>query len=129
VLLSIKGKKAMVETDDGMKLQLPLVSLKRSGNIPKIKPKNININVQKPDSGHVKLDLHGQRVEEALENLDKFLSDSLIAGFDEVLVYHGIGTGKLSHAVADYLRTHPKVVSFNDATAKEGGYGAKVIKL
>ncbi len=129
VILSIKGKKAMVETDDGMKLQLPLSSLKRSGNIPKVKPKNIKINIQKPASGHIKLDLHGQRVEEALENLDKFLSDALIAGFDEVLVYHGIGTGKLSHAVAKFLDTHPSVVSYNDATAKEGGYGAKVIRL
>ncbi len=129
VLLSIKGKKAMVETNDGMKLQLPLNSLKRSGNIPKVKPKNIKIDIQKPDSGHVKLDLHGQRAEEAIENLDKFLSDSLIAGFDEVLVYHGIGTGKLSHAVAEFLDTHPSVVSYNDATVKEGGYGAKVIKL
>jgi len=129
VLLSIKGKKAMVETDDGMKLQLPLVNLKRSGNIPKVKPKNIKINLDKPSSGHVKLDLHGQRAEEALENLDKFLSDSLMAGFDEVLVYHGIGTGKLSRAVAEFLDKHPSVVSYNDATAKEGGYGAKVIKL
>jgi len=129
VLLSIKGKKAMVETDDGMKLQLPLANLRRSGNIPKVKPKNIKINVQKPSSGHVKLDLHGQRADEALENLDKFLSDSLMAGFDEVLVYHGIGTGKLSRAVAEFLDKHPSVVSYNDATAKEGGYGAKVIKL
>jgi len=129
VLLSIKGKKAMVETDDGMKLQLPLINLKRSGNIPKVKPKDIKLNVQRPATGHVKLDLHGQRVEEALENLDRFLSDSLIAGFDEVLVYHGIGTGKLSHAVAKFLDTHPRVVSYNDATAKEGGYGAKVVKL
>ena len=129
VLLSIKGKKASVETDDGMKLQLPLSSLKRSGNIPVIKPKNVKINIQKPQTGHVKLDLHGQRAEEAIENLDKFLSDSLIAGFDEVLVYHGIGTGKLSYAVKKFLDTHPSVKSYNDASAKEGGYGAKVIKL
>jgi DNA mismatch repair protein MutS2 len=129
VLVSIKGKKAMVETDDGMKMQLPLSSLKRSGNIPAPKPKNIKINVQKPSTGHVKLDLHGQRAEEAIENLDKFISDSLIAGFDEVLVYHGIGTGKLSYAVKKFLDTHPSVKSYNDATAKEGGYGAKVIKL
>ncbi len=128
-ILSIKGKKAMVETNDGMKMQLPLSSLKRSGNIPKVKPKNVKIDIQKPQSGHVKLDLHGQRAEEAIENLDKFLSDSLIAGFDEVLVYHGIGTGKLSHAVAKFLDTHPSVKSYHDATAKEGGYGAKVIKL
>ena len=67
--------------------------------------------------------------DEALENLDKFLSDSLIAGFDQVLVYHGIGTGKLSRAVKEFLEIHPCVVSFHDATAKEGGYGAKIIKL
>lgn len=129
MIVSIKGKKALVETNDGMKLQLPLSNLKRSGNIPKIKPKNVKIDIQKPQSGHVKLDLHGQRADEAIENLDKFLSDCLIAGFDEVLVYHGIGTGKLSYAVAQFLDTHPKVKSYHDATAKEGGYGAKVIKL
>ncbi len=128
-LISIKGKKATVATDDGMKLQLPLSTLKRSGNIPKVKPKSINIKVEKPSTGHIKLDLHGQRAEEAIENLDKFLSDSLIAGFDEVLVYHGIGTGKLSRAVAEFLDIHPSVVSYNDATSKQGGYGAKVIKL
>ncbi|MEA3512734.1 MAG: endonuclease MutS2 [Campylobacterota bacterium] len=129
VLISIKGKKATVQTDEGMKLQLPISSLSRSGNIPKVKPKNVNVKVEKPSTGHVKLDLHGQRADEAIENLDKFLSDSLIAGFDEVLVYHGIGTGKLSRAVKEFLEIHPSVVSFNDATAKEGGYGAKVIKL
>ncbi|RLA71886.1 MAG: endonuclease MutS2, partial [Epsilonproteobacteria bacterium] len=112
-LISIKGKKATVATDDGMKLQLPLSTLKRSGNMPKVKPKSINIKVEKPSSGHIKLDLHGQRAEEAIENLDKFLSDSLIAGFDEVLVYHGIGTGKLSRAVAEFLDIHPSVVSYN----------------
>ena len=130
-LISIKGKKATVSTDDGMKLQLPLSTLKRSGNMPqvRIKPQNIKITVEKPASGHVKLDLHGQRAQEAIENLDKFLSDSLIAGFDEVLVYHGIGTGKLSRVVSEFLDIHPSVVSYNDATAKEGGYGAKVIKL
>jgi len=129
VLISIKGKKATVETNEGIKLQLPLSALQRSGNIPRVKPKTIKIKVQKPDSGYVKLDLHGQRADEAIENLDKFLSDSLMAGFDEVLVYHGIGTGKLSRAVALFLDSHPSVVSYHDATAKEGGYGAKVIKL
>jgi len=73
--------------------------------------------------------LHGQRAEEAVANLDKFISDSLIAGFDEVLVYHGIGTGKLSYAVKIFLEQHPSVKSFEDALTGNGGYGAKVIKL
>lgn len=130
VLLSIKGKQAFIENDLGMKMKVPLVDLKRSGNEPKIKSKpKATLTVSKPDSGDIKLDLHGQRAEEALENLDKFLSDALIAGFDEVLVYHGIGTGKLAAAVKKYLDKHPKVRGYEDAHPSSGGFGAKVIKL
>ena len=130
-LISIKGKKAFIENDMGMKVQVKLEDLQRSGNPPKIKtpPKKATVNVQKPDSGHVKLDLHGQRSDEAIDNLDKFLSDALIAGFDEVLVYHGIGTGKLSYAVKKFLDSHPKVAGYTDAHPSQGGFGAKVIKL
>lgn len=130
-LISIKGKKAFIENDMGMKVQVKLEDLTRSGNPPKIKtqPKKVTVNVQKPDSGHVKLDLHGQRADEAIDNLDKFLSDALLAGFDEVLVYHGIGTGKLSYAVKKFLDTHPSVQGYTDAHPSQGGFGAKVIKL
>ncbi len=132
VLKSIKGKKAYIETDDGIKLQVPLSELKRGGNMPKVKQiskHDIKVTIAKPKSGHVKLDLHGQRAEEAIANLDKFISDSLIAGFDEVLVYHGIGTGKLSYAVKVFLEQHPSVKSFEDALTGQGGFGAKVVRL
>lgn len=131
VLISIKGKKAFIENDMGMKVQVKLEDLQRSGNPPKIKtpPKKATVTVQKPASGHVKLDLHGQRADEAIDNLDKFLSDALLAGFDEVLVYHGIGTGKLSYAVKKFLDSHPSVQGYTDAHPSQGGFGAKVIKL
>ncbi|MAD42800.1 MAG: endonuclease MutS2 [Arcobacter sp.] len=131
VLISIKGTKAYIENDMGMKVQVKLSDLQKSGNPPKLKKKPIKatVNIEKPSTGHVKLDLHGQRSEEAINNLDKFLSDALIAGFDEVLVYHGIGTGKLSYAVKQFLDSHPSVSSYTDAHASQGGFGAKVIKL
>lgn len=130
VLISIKGKKAFIENDAGMKVQVLLLDLQRSGNPPKVKHKpKATVTIQKPDSGHVKLDLHGQRSDEAVENLDKFLSDALIAGFDEVLVYHGIGTGKLSYAVKKFLDSHPSVKGYTDAHPSQGGFGAKVITL
>ncbi len=130
ILISIKGSKAYIENDMGMKVQVKLADLQRSGNPPKIKTKpKTTVTVQKPDSGHVKLDLHGQRSDEAIENLDKFISDALIAGFDEVLVYHGIGTGKLSYAVKKFLDSHPKVKSYTDGHPSQGGFGAKVITL
>jgi len=45
------------------------------------------------------------------------------------LVYHGIGTGKLSYAVKKFLDIHPNIESYRDGSSKEGGYGAKVIRL
>ncbi|MGM0518456.1 MAG: endonuclease MutS2 [Campylobacterota bacterium] len=130
-ILSIRGKKAFIENDMGMKIQVNLSDLRKSGNEikPKPIPKKAVVNIEKPKSGHVKLDLHGQRADEAIDNLDKFISDSLLAGFDEVLVYHGIGTGKLSYAVKQFLDKHPSVSSYKDAHPSSGGFGAKVIKF
>ena len=131
VIVSIKGTKAFIENDLGMKVQVVLADLSRSGNPPppKIPAKKATVTIQRPESASIKLDLHGQRAEEALENLDKFLSDALLSGFEEVLVYHGIGTGKLAFAVKEYLKQHPKVRGFSDAHPSSGGFGAKVIKL
>lgn len=129
-ILSIKGTKAFIQNDAGMKMQVLLSDLKRSGNPPpKPASKKANVTFVKPQSGDIKLDLHGQRADEAIENLDKFLSDALMAGFEEVLVYHGIGTGKLAFAVKEFLLKHPRVRSFTDAHPSSGGFGAKVIKL
>jgi DNA mismatch repair protein MutS2 len=128
-ILSIKGQKAFILNDMGMRVQVKLEQLQRSGNAIKAPVKKAVVNIQRPQSGSVSLDLHGQRSDEAIENLDKFISDALIAGFDEVLVYHGIGTGKLSYAVKKYLDTHPKVKSYSDAHPSSGGFGAKVIQL
>jgi DNA mismatch repair protein MutS2 len=129
-VISIKGLKALIETDQGMKLQVKKDLLKLSGN--QIKPKvvkKVQVKVEKPKEGYIKIDLHGQRALEAIENLDKFISDSLINGFDEVLVYHGIGTGKLSRAVKEFLDKHPKISGYCDAPPNLGGYGAKLIQL
>ncbi len=126
VIKSIKKDVAIIQSDFAS-LRVPLCELRLTTIIkPKVSAK---IQVQKSQSGGVKLDLHGLRADEAIERLDKFLSDALLSGFDEVLVYHGIGTGKLSYAVKEFLKTHPSVVKFDDAPPSMGGFGAKVITL
>ena len=131
VITSIKGKKAHIEIDDGMRMQVALNQLKRSGNPPIQQTKAVSkkVNLQVDNKGLVNLDLHGLRADEAIEKLDKFISDALITGYDEVLVYHGIGTGKLAYAVKEFLKSHPKVIGFEDAHPSQGGFGAKVVKL
>ena len=75
------------------------------------------------------IDLHGLRSEEAVERLDKFISDALLAGLDEVLIKHGIGTGKLAYAVKEFLKAHPSIKGFRDGAPNEGGFGSKIVKL
>ena len=67
--------------------------------------------------------------EEAEEKMDTFISDALIQGWDEVVIYHGIGTGKLSYAVKRFLKAHPSVKGFENAPPQLGGFGAKVVFL
>ena len=127
-LKSIKKDEAMIECE-GIMLRVPLHKLKRSGNPPtKVAKRGVSITKETPSSSVI-LDLHGLRADEAIERLDKFLSDALMNGFDEVLVYHGIGTGKLAYAVRTFLSTYPALASFGDAPINQGGYGATLIKL
>ena len=91
--------------------------------------KGIKISVERPNTAYIKLDLHGLRVEEALEITDKFISDSILAGLHEVYIYHGIGSGRLAGAVKEFLKTHSAVEKFTDAAPNEGGYGATIVYL
>ena len=127
----IKGKSGslyLIECDDGFKLKVKAHALKPYGNTPTPTAPKTKIIAPKNSVG-ISLDLHGLRAEEALERADKFISDCLLAGYDEVLIYHGIGSGILSKVIKDFLSTHPKVVSFSDAPPQMGGFGAKVVRL
>jgi DNA mismatch repair protein MutS2 len=75
------------------------------------------------------LDLHGERVEAALERLHAYLDEALLAGLDNVIIVHGVGTGALRRAVRDALREHPRVRSFRGGRRDEGGEGATVAEL
>ena len=128
VVVSLNKNDAVVRTDS-VNLRVSLKELKKSGELVKPASKGVSLKVQKPQNASVALDLHGLRADEAIQKLDKFISDSLVAGFDEVRVYHGIGTGKLAYAVKNFLREHPSVKEFFDAPPNQGGFGAKIVKL
>ncbi|ERJ32634.1 endonuclease MutS2 [Campylobacter concisus] len=128
-VLSISKNDAMIESN-GINLRVPLELLRKNGNEVVLPKKGgVSLSVDKPKTASLSLDLHGIRADEAIAKLDKFISDSLVMGFDEVSVFHGIGTGKLAFAVKNFLKEHPSVKEFHDAPANQGGYGAKIVKL
>ena len=128
VVLSLSKNDAIIDSN-GVNLRVPISLLKATNQSPLNNQKSVNISLSRPNSASVMLDLHGLRSDEAIEKLDKFISDALIAGFDEVLIKHGIGTGKLAYAIKEFLKSHPSVKAFKDGAPSEGGFGSKVVKL
>ena len=126
-LLELRKNDASIDAN-GIKMRVPLSALKK-GNFSVDEIVSANVRVEAPKNASVMIDLHGLRGEEAVAKLDKFISDALLAGFDEVLIKHGIGTGKLAFAVKEFLKAHPSVKAYRDGAPNEGGFGSKIVKL
>ena len=75
------------------------------------------------------LDLRGERVEAALEQLSAYLDQALLAGADQALIIHGAGTGALRRSIREYLADHPRVRSVRSGRRDEGGDGTTVAEL
>ena len=75
------------------------------------------------------IDLRGQRAEDALAMVDRYLNEATLAGLGMVRILHGKGTGALRQAIHNQLRSHRLVKSFHTAPANEGGDGVTVVTL
>jgi DNA mismatch repair protein MutS2 len=75
------------------------------------------------------LNVIGQRADEAVEAVDKFLDAASLAGTSHLRIVHGHGTGALRRAISELLKDHPHVARFNPAPQDQGGSGATVVEL
>ena len=129
-LISLRGKDATIVVD-GLKMRVPLSQLKRRGDTPQIKlkqkPREPRANVSVEKSGaSVSVKLLGMYADEALDTVDKFLSDALVNNLNEVQIIHGTGGGVLSKLVSDYLKKHPKIGKFY---RMPGNLGITIVEL
>ena len=75
------------------------------------------------------LDLRGERVDDGLAALDRFLDESMRESREVIFIIHGHGTGAMRSAVRDAVRLHPSVVEFRPGEPGEGGDGVTVAWL
>jgi DNA mismatch repair protein MutS2 len=71
-------------------------------------------------------DLHGLRVDEALDRLAYALDRAASAGRSSLAISHGRGTGTLRKVVREYLRDCPYISHFSAAAQQDGGDGVTV---
>ena len=128
----INKEKVELISVDGMSVKSTLNKLKKTTKIPGISKKSAG----NPDDfvfskTNVKLELNiiGKHVDEAIEEVAKYLDDCLLKNFKTVRIIHGMGTGALRDAVRDYLDTCSFVESYRYGESFEGSTGATVVTL
>jgi len=75
------------------------------------------------------LDLRGERFENALSRVDKYLDNVFLAGLKQVELIHGKGTGALREAVWSVLKEHKHVRKYRLGHQEEGGSGVTIVTI
>jgi DNA-nicking Smr family endonuclease len=75
------------------------------------------------------LDLHPFQPREIASVVEEYLEQCRQAGFREVRLIHGKGSGVQRNIVRALLQKHPHIESFHDAPLEAGSWGATVVIL
>lgn len=127
------------EPDNKGNIKLQMGILKMDSNIKNVTKiegdskteKNIQkvYNAKKAMNISPTLDLRGQRYDDAMRNLDKYLDDAMLAGLSKAKIIHGKGTGALINGVTENLKNDKRIADFRLGDDKEGGYGVTIVSF
>jgi len=103
--------------------ETPLSAVRRQKGV------HVSISSDSSDDMRMEINLIGRTVDEATEELEKYLDRAFLAGLPRVRVIHGHGAGILRRGVREFLKSHPHVAHIEEAQQNEGGQGATVVEL
>ncbi|PIU45388.1 MAG: endonuclease MutS2 [Ignavibacteriales bacterium CG07_land_8_20_14_0_80_59_12] len=127
VQLFADSREALVAFD-ALKVRVPVAKLHVSREEPPPGAFHSG-SILEPRQLRNEIDVRGMLADEAVAAVDKFLDDAFLAGFHEILIIHGKGTGALRKRIAEYLPRHPRVASYRLGEWNEGGSGVTVAEL
>ena len=73
------------------------------------------------------LDVRGERLNDAIEKVTKYVDDAIMLSIPSVRIIHGKGTGVLRDELQKMLRTMPGVEKVSDEHIQFGGTGVTVV--
>jgi DNA mismatch repair protein MutS2 len=95
------------------------------------KQKGVHVTVSSASTDELRMEINliGRTVDEATQELEKYLDRAFLAGLPRVRVIHGHGAGILRRGVREFLKGHPHVATIAEAPQNEGGQGATLVEL
>ncbi|PID93285.1 MAG: endonuclease MutS2 [Bacteroidetes bacterium] len=138
IITQIRNQKATVEVNT-LSIHVDLKSLEPA-TPPTTTPKQVRLTTSssgnivhdlssKAANFRISIDVRGQRAEEALANLTKYVDDAILLNIPEIKILHGKGNGILRDVIRDYLRSIPEVQRYRNEALELGGDGITVVSL
>lgn len=106
VVVELKGRRTVVDES-----QVERAQPERASRANKTSEVHDEGTTRDPHAA-ASIDLHGKTVDEAIDALDAFMNDALLAAHAEVRIIHGRSGGRIKDAVHKHLRALPPVKSF-----------------
>ncbi len=118
-------QKGMAEVVVGnMRMRIGKGYVERVSRGGEAKEERVQVNVT--DIAVPEINVRGLRVEEALEEVDRFVDRAIVHGTPTLKILHGIGTGRLMQAI----RTHLSEAGYvKDVKKDEANSGVTIVEL
>ena len=101
---------------------VPPAQLKRRGGITVQQTEDLDYTPRE-------INVIGRTAAEAEDEVQRYIDRAFLAGLPRVRIVHGTGMGVLRRTLREYLKSHPHVATFAEASQQEGGQGATLVEL
>ena len=130
VVLSVKSEKRTAEVQVGsLRVRSKIADLYTPRKSEEKRSVQVVRNLSPRPMPKKECNLIGLTVSEAIPEVEELLDGAVLSGLSEVRIVHGMGTGKLRSAIAEFLRKDPRVEEFRLGKYGEGESGVTIVKL
>lgn len=115
-----------------------LRSVVKRNRVEKVTKKEVPKSLRKSHSSQLtetladfnpEIDVRGQRTEDAIYEIEKYLDKAIMLGFPSLKIIHGKGNGILRKMIREYLGKYSQVNRMEDEHADRGGDGITYVFL
>jgi DNA mismatch repair protein MutS2 len=121
--IEVDGKKIRLPSGEVMLLD-PDPKGQRAGRLP-----GWGAELHEEEGPQDRINLLGLRVNEALDEVERFIDRVGMSNLTVVTIIHGLGTGALKTAITKFLKNHPLITAIRPGEPAEGGAGVTVAEL
>jgi len=120
--MKMRVTRADIVDIETVKVATPLEAARRRGGVTVRTNDNLDYTPSE-------INVIGRTAAEAEDEVEKYIDRAFMAGLPRVRIVHGTGMGVLRRTLREFLKSHPHVATFAEASQSEGGQGATLVEL